>query len=99
MAVTYPSDLNPEFLKKIEDKYGKIDMKNDFFSDDLKRYMKTAEIESEEDGGAAAVPRRYGADQGQEAEGDGLHRARGRDLRRDQDPAQQGHQKNQCRLT
>jgi len=31
MAVTYPSDLNPEFLKKIEDKYGKIDMKNDFF--------------------------------------------------------------------
>lgn len=54
MAVTYPSDLNPEFLKKIEDKYGKIDMKNDFFSDDLKRYMKTAEIESEEDGGAVS---------------------------------------------
>jgi hypothetical protein len=51
MAVTKPSDLNPKFLKKIEDKYGKVDMKNDFFSDDLKRYMKTVDIESEEDGG------------------------------------------------
>ena len=52
MAVTKPKDLNAGYLKKIEDKYGKIDMKNDWFSDDLKRYMKTVDIESKEDGGA-----------------------------------------------
>ena len=52
MAVTKPKDLNAGYLKKIEDKYGKIDMKNDWFSSDLKRYMKTVDIESEEDGGA-----------------------------------------------
>ena len=51
MPVTKPADLNPKFLKKIEDKYGAIDMKNDFFSDDLSRYMKTADIESREEGG------------------------------------------------
>ena len=54
MAVIKPKDLNAGYLKKIEDKYGKVDMKNDFFSDDLSRYMKTAEIESEEDGGAVS---------------------------------------------
>ena len=51
MAITKPSDLNAGYLKKIEDKYGKIDMKNDFFSDDLKRYMKTSNIESRDEGG------------------------------------------------
>ena len=52
MPVTKPADLNPKFLKKLEDKYGVVDMKNDFFSDDLSRYMKTVDIESKEDGGA-----------------------------------------------
>jgi hypothetical protein len=51
MPVIKPKDLNAKFLKKIEDKYGVVDMKNDFFSDDLSRYMKTADMESEEEGG------------------------------------------------
>ena len=46
-----PSDLSPTFIKKIEDRYGKIDMKNDFFADDLSYYAKATNIESEEDGG------------------------------------------------
>ena len=47
MPVVKPKDLNAGYLKKIEDRYGKIDMKNDFFSGDLDRYMKTSNIESE----------------------------------------------------
>tara|TARA_R100001126_G_scaffold74682_1_gene43940 strand:- start:378 stop:926 length:549 start_codon:yes stop_codon:yes gene_type:complete len=46
-----PSDLSPTFIKKIEDRYGKIDMKNDFFADDLSYYAKATNVESEEDGG------------------------------------------------
>ena len=46
-----PSELSPKFIKKIEDRYGKIDMKNDFFADDLSYYAKTTNVESEEDGG------------------------------------------------
>ena len=46
-----PSELSPTFIKKIEDRYGKIDMKNDFFADDLSYYAKTTNVESEEDGG------------------------------------------------
>tara|TARA_R110001583_G_scaffold69987_2_gene198419 strand:+ start:230 stop:793 length:564 start_codon:yes stop_codon:yes gene_type:complete len=51
MPVIKPKDLNAGYLKKIEDRYGKIDMKNDFFSGDLDRYMKTSNIESKEEGG------------------------------------------------
>ena len=51
MSVIKPKDLNAGYLKKIEDRYGKIDMKNDFFSPDLGRYMKTTDIESKEEGG------------------------------------------------
>tara|TARA_R110002051_G_scaffold51080_1_gene98208 strand:+ start:511 stop:1074 length:564 start_codon:yes stop_codon:yes gene_type:complete len=51
MSVIKPKDLNAEFLKKIEDKYGKVNMKHDFFSDDLKTYLKTYKVESEEEGG------------------------------------------------
>jgi hypothetical protein len=47
-----PSDLSPKFIKKIEDRYGKVDMKNDFFADDLSYYAKATDIESKEDGGA-----------------------------------------------
>ena len=46
-----PSELSPKFIKKIEDRYGKVDMKNDFFADDLSYYAKTTNVESEEDGG------------------------------------------------
>lgn len=44
-----PKDLNPEFLKQIEDKYGKIDMVNDFFKPDLTVYYKTTDIDAEGD--------------------------------------------------
>lgn len=46
-----PSELSPAFIKRIEDRYGKMDMKNDFFADDLSYYAKTTNVESEEDGG------------------------------------------------
>jgi len=46
-----PSELSPKFIQKIEDRYGKIDPKNDFFADDLSYYAKTTNVESEEDGG------------------------------------------------
>ena len=46
-----PNELSPAFIQKIEDRYGKIDMKNDFFADDLSYYAKTTNVESEEDGG------------------------------------------------
>jgi len=40
-----PKDLNSIFLKNIEDKYGKIDMVNDFFTPDLTTYYKTTDID------------------------------------------------------
>lgn len=44
-----PSDLNQNFIKKIENKYGKIHPE-DFFSDDLKTYYKTSKINKETGG-------------------------------------------------
>ena len=44
------SELNPGFLKKIEDKYGPIS-KDDFFSDDLKTYFKADKPEERGEGG------------------------------------------------
>lgn len=44
-----PKDLNPGFLKSIEDKYGKIDMVNDFFKPDLTTYYKSTDIDAEGD--------------------------------------------------
>ncbi len=43
--ITKPSDLNPEFIKRIEKKYGPMDMENDFFSSDLTRYFKTKGVD------------------------------------------------------
>lgn len=43
--VKKPKDVNPTLLKRLEDKYGKIDMENDFFSNDLDTYYKTVEID------------------------------------------------------
>jgi len=45
-----PSELNSRFLKKIEDKYGPIS-KDDFFTDDLKVYMKADKPEERSEGG------------------------------------------------
>jgi len=45
-----PSELNPGFLKKIEDKYGPIS-KDDFFGDDLKIYYKADKPKERGEGG------------------------------------------------
>ena len=45
-----PKDLNPEFLKKIEDKYGPVSSE-DFFGDDLKVYYKANKPEERREGG------------------------------------------------
>lgn len=42
-----PKDVDPAFLKRIEDMHGPVDMKNDFFSDDLDTYFKTSDIDKE----------------------------------------------------
>jgi len=47
--IVKPRDLNPGFLKSIEDKYGKIDMTNDFFKPDLTTYYKATDIDAEGD--------------------------------------------------
>ena len=46
-----PKDVSPTLLKRLEDLYGKIDYKNDFFSSNLDTYYKTDEISSKEEGG------------------------------------------------
>ena len=45
--VIKPKDLDPEFVKRIEKRFGEIDMTNDFFSDDLSTYFKTDNIDKE----------------------------------------------------
>ncbi len=45
-----PSDLNPNFLKKIEDKYGPTS-KDDFFSSNLDTYFKANKPEERGEGG------------------------------------------------
>ena len=40
-------DLNPVFLKRLEDTYGPMDRENDFFSDNLDTYYKTDELNPE----------------------------------------------------
>jgi len=42
-----PKDVDPAFIKRIEDMHGPVDMKNDFFSDDLDTYFKTSEFDEE----------------------------------------------------
>ena len=51
-----PKDLNPGFLKGIEDRYGKIDMEKDFFFDDLSTYMKFDPTYKSEGGGRNHIP-------------------------------------------
>lgn len=42
-----PKDISPNLIKYIEEKYGSIDYKNDFFSGDLKIYFKTDYVDKE----------------------------------------------------
>ena len=45
--VVKPKDLDPEFIKGIEKRFGEVDMTNDFFSNDLSTYFKTSSIDKE----------------------------------------------------
>lgn len=45
--IVKPKDLDPEFIKRIEKRFGEMDMTNDFFSDDLSTYFKTSSIDKE----------------------------------------------------
>jgi len=45
--VLKPKDVDPSLLKRLEDKYGPVDMQRDFFSDDLKTYFKTSSVNKE----------------------------------------------------
>ena len=51
MATIKPSELSPNYLKGIEDKYGKIDMEKDYFSDNLSDYYKFDPTYKSEGGG------------------------------------------------
>ena len=42
-----PNEVDPELLKRLEKRYGSINMENDFFSNDLSRYFKTSGIDSD----------------------------------------------------
>ena len=39
-----PNEVSPNLLKRLEDKYGSMDMANDFFNSDLTIYYKTTNI-------------------------------------------------------
>ena len=41
-----PNEVSPNLLKRLENKYGDIDVVNDFFNSDLTRYYKTTNINS-----------------------------------------------------
>ncbi len=56
MANIYPSELSPNFLKSIEDRYGKIDMERDYFSDNLSDYYKFDPTYKSEGGGRRHIP-------------------------------------------
>lgn len=41
-----PLDVSPIFIKRLGDQFGKVDMENDFFSDDLTTYYQTEKIDT-----------------------------------------------------
>jgi len=45
--VVKPKDVDPGFIKRIERRYGEVDMTNDFFDDELATYFKTDNINKE----------------------------------------------------
>ena len=42
-----PTEVDPALIQRIEKTYGPVDMKNDFFSSDLKTYFKTKSVDPE----------------------------------------------------
>jgi len=46
-AVVKPKDVDPALLKRLEAKYGPVDMQRDFFDDNLETYFKTTDIDKE----------------------------------------------------
>ena len=46
-AVLKPKDVDPALLKRLEDKYGPVNMERDFFSDNLDTYFKTSNVNPE----------------------------------------------------
>lgn len=50
MPVTKASDIDPKFIKKIEDQYGEVDMVNDYFDLEDSVYYKTVDINQETGG-------------------------------------------------
>ena len=50
MPVTKASDIDPNFIKKIEDQYGEVDMTNDYFDLEDSVYYKTVDINKETGG-------------------------------------------------
>jgi len=50
MPVTKASDIDPGFIKKIEDQYGEVDMTNDYFDLEDSVYYKTVDINQETGG-------------------------------------------------
>ncbi len=42
-----PTEVDPALIQRIEKTYGPVDMKNDFFSDNLKTYFKTKSVDPE----------------------------------------------------
>jgi len=43
--IVKPSEINPIHLKRIQDKFGSVDMENDFFDSTLSKYYKTTNID------------------------------------------------------
>jgi hypothetical protein len=50
-----PKDVPPSLLKRLEDLYGPVDVKNDFFSSGLNTYFKTTSV-NKETGGVSHKP-------------------------------------------
>ena len=48
--VIKPEDVNPALLKRLEAKYGPVDMKRDFFDRELATYFKTSKVNPETGG-------------------------------------------------
>jgi hypothetical protein len=46
-GILKPTEVDPALIQRIEKTYGPVDMKNDFFSDNLKTYFKTKSVDPE----------------------------------------------------
>ena len=50
-----PNEVDQALIKRIEAKYGPMDMENDFFSKDLKKYYKSQGIDKETGGSTSQI--------------------------------------------